>query len=149
MRSHISAISFDQSDVDHAEGVLEQLDHLRHLGGTDRHHGAERLRIEQLAHFGAGGGGAAYYLGDVGRLVLGIAGIDAFGRKAQEEILPRAQAGFSNMGSSNSSVVPGYVVDSRMMSMPAWMCLAISSQAERCSSCPGLWFCAGAWARRC
>ena len=64
-------------------------------------------------------------------LVFGIARIDALGREAQEEIAAHFQARtWRACGSTTSSVVPGYVVDSRITSIPAWKCRAISWQED-------------------
>ncbi len=37
MRSHINSEFVYQTDVDHAEGILQQLDHLGYARGTHRH----------------------------------------------------------------------------------------------------------------
>ena len=83
----------DQADIDHAEGVFEQLHHLGHAGGADRHHLFKSLRIEQRAQLGACGRNAAHHFRDVRGLVLRVAGIDALRRKTQEEVLAHLPAG--------------------------------------------------------
>ena len=83
-----------QADVDHAERVFEQLHHLRHARGAHRDHGFERLLVEQRADFGAGRRDAAHHFGNILGLILGVAGIHALRRKAQEEILADLQPGF-------------------------------------------------------
>ena len=108
MRSHIMRHFVHQADVDHAEGVLEQLHHFGHLRGADRHHGLERLRVEQRAHLGARRRDAADHFGNIRGLKLRIARIDALRREAQEEILARlSDPARSSIGSTSSSVVPG------------------------------------------
>ena len=81
-----------QADIDHAEGVFEQLHHLGNLRGTDRHHMFERLRVEQTPQFRAGRRSAAHYFRDVLRLEIRVARIDALRRKAQEKIFADLQA---------------------------------------------------------
>ena len=80
-----------QADVDHAERVLEQLHHFRHARRADRHHGFERLAIEQRADFGARRRDAADHFRNVLGLKLRIARIDALRREAQEEVLAHLQ----------------------------------------------------------
>ena len=53
-------------------------------------------------------------------VVLRIAGIDSFRREAEEEVLSHFQTAPSSMGNTSSSVVPGYVVDSSITSIPGW-----------------------------
>jgi len=80
-------------DIDHPEGVLEHftISATRvELTGTTV---SERLRVEQRSQAGTGRGDAADHLGNVHRLILGVAGSTAR-RKAQEELVPARQAGF-------------------------------------------------------
>src|SRR5262249_49373029 len=80
-----------QADIDHAKGVLEQFHHLGHTGRADGHYFLQRLRVEQPAHLRACGSDAADYFGDIERLVIGIAWVDALRREAEKEILAYAQ----------------------------------------------------------
>ena len=101
---HLPDIDFDavthqrnlvhQSDVDHAERVFQQFDHLGHLRGTHRHHVLERLLVEDSPDLRAGRGAAADYFGDVRGLKLRIAGIHPLRREAQKEIGSHLQPGF-------------------------------------------------------
>ena len=54
-----------EADVDHAECILEQLDHLGHLRRADRNHFLQRLRVEHAAHFRTSGCGAANHFRNV------------------------------------------------------------------------------------
>jgi len=81
-----------EADIDHSEGVFEKLHHLGDGGAADGDNVVEGLRIEQGTHFGAGGGDATYDFGDVAGLVMRIAGVDALGREAQEEIFTGLEA---------------------------------------------------------
>src|SRR5262252_1999165 len=80
-----------QADVDHAECVLQELNHLGYLCRTHWYNGLEALRIEQPAHFGACRRDAADYLWDIRGLVLGISWIHAFRGEAKEKVAPHLQ----------------------------------------------------------
>src|SRR5438270_2513521 len=87
-----------QSDIDHAEGVLEQLHHLRQASGTHRNNSFQRLVIEQGADLSTGGRDSSDNLGDVRGLKFRVAWIDALGREAQEEIFPDGTPGSLQLG---------------------------------------------------
>jgi len=89
----------DQPDVHRAEGVLQQLDHLRRAGGGDRHNPVDGLGVERGHDRGAGRGHAADYLGRVARLVHLVAGVDPLRRKGDEHVLTDLEAGrFRELG---------------------------------------------------
>ena len=94
---HVQAVAHerdlvDEADVHAAEGVLEQLHHLRGLGGGDGDDVVDGACVEGARHPGAGRGHAADDLGGVARVVLRVAGIDALGREGEEERLPHRHA---------------------------------------------------------
>ena len=132
-----------QADVDHAERVFEQLHHFGHAGGTDRNHVFERLRIEQRAQPRAGGRDSADHLGDVDGLKFRIAGVDALGRKTQEELLAGFEAGPLEHGQhqfiGGSGISGGFQDHELARPRSTWRS---PGRPTRCSSCPDLWFCA-------
>jgi hypothetical protein len=68
-------------------------------------------------------------LGRVLRLVRRVARIDALRRERKEQIVPTRRPPDSRMGWMTSSVVPGYVVDSRVTSTPDFRCGATAPAA--------------------
>ena len=92
---------------------------------------SERLRIEQRAHFGAGRRDAADHFGNV--VASGISDCPdrrARARSTGRNLRPPSGPTFSSIGRTSSSVVPGYVVDSRITSLPGLKYFAISSHAD-------------------
>ena len=77
----------DQANVNHPEGVFEQLGHFGHFGRGYRHHSFQGLRIPQSPHFAASWRNTADDLGHIFRGPVFAAGVDAFRREGQEEIL--------------------------------------------------------------
>ena len=98
----------DQADVDHAERVLEQLDHLGHLGRADRHHSFERLRGKTALRLQCRRASIRRQPSE-----YSPSGIwDCPGRPARAKSRGRSRARLSNppvssIGSTSSSVVPG------------------------------------------
>ena len=90
----------------------------------------ERLRIKQAPDFSTPLRGAANDFGDI----FGFGRSDCPGRlvraKEKKKSSPALRPLFSSIGRTSSSVVPGYVVDSRMISIPGWKYFTISSQAD-------------------
>ena len=82
----------DERDVDRAEDVLQQLGHLRHLGGGDADDVVGDHAVQRLRAIAARGGEAADDLRGVAQRVVRPAGVDALGREGEVEIAPRGQA---------------------------------------------------------
>ena len=82
----------DEADVDGAERVLEQLDHLRDARRADRNDGLDRRTVEGARELDAGRRQAADDLRHVVRLKRRIARVDALGREREKEIAPGLQA---------------------------------------------------------
>ncbi len=61
---------------------------------------------------------------------VGLPGSTRSGEKARKKSTPALSPVASSSGCTTSSVVPGYVVDSRITSIPGWRCSAIDSTAE-------------------
>ena len=78
-------------DVDGAEGVLVDLDHLGGLGGGDRDNRIERGGVECAPHRKALGRCAADDFGGVPGRPVGAPGIHALRREAEEEIPAQLQ----------------------------------------------------------
>jgi hypothetical protein len=82
-----------QSDVDHPEGVLEQLLHLGRLRARDGHDAIEHrlvgLRREPRAEVGL----AAHHLRDLAQAEVAIGGVDPLRREGEAEVAAHAQAG--------------------------------------------------------
>ena len=125
-----------QRDVDVPEGVLEKL---RQLGLAGARHGHRRVddRVEEAPHCVQGRRiDAGDDLRRVDQVPDGVPRIDAFGAVAEVEIDPGTSPDpASSNGATNSSVVPGYVVDSRITMQPGrtWAATtrAASSTCER------------------
>ena len=84
-----------ERDVDRAEGVLVQLRRLGHHRARDRHDGLHDRLVEQLRAAQALVGDAADELRRRVHVPLLVAGVDALGRVAEEEVLrprPRRRA---------------------------------------------------------
>ena len=81
-----------QRDVDVAEGVLEELDQLRLGGGPDRHDLVDEAAVEGLDRAERVGVDARHDLGRVAEAPRGVAGVDALGRVAEEEVVAGAKA---------------------------------------------------------
>jgi hypothetical protein len=82
----------DEADVDRAEGVLQQLDHLGGVGARHGDHVVDDLRVEGLAHGEAPRRGAAEDLGRVAGAVVLVARIDPLGAEADEDVLAQGEA---------------------------------------------------------
>ena len=138
-----------QADIDHAERILEQLDHLGHLRRADRNHFLQRLRVEYVAHFRTSGRRAANHFRNVRGVVLCIARIDSFRREAQKEILAHLQAALLEHGQHNfvggTGIGRRFQNDQHSGMEDTWRSRRTRT---RCSSCPGLWSCAAESARR-
>ncbi len=76
----------DQSNVHAAEDVFQQLGHFGRASGTDGNHLGHNLRVNRERRAAAGRIGTADYFGNLGKSILFVAGIFAFGREGQEEI---------------------------------------------------------------
>ena len=131
MRSHIIAISFARPMLIIRKVFSSSLTISATCVELHRHHALQRLRIKSSPHLRAAGVNSAHHFRNIGGLELRIARIDALRGKAQEKIRADPQTGLrSSIGSTNSSVVPGYVVDSRITSVPVRKYLAISWQDD-------------------
>src|SRR5678815_1723408 len=84
----------DQTDVDRAERVLEQLDHLGDLRRADGHNRADDRAVQLLGELGADLVHTANDFRDRPRRVGGIPRINAFGRERQVKVLPRFETTF-------------------------------------------------------
>ncbi|MCG3163257.1 MAG: hypothetical protein JMDDDDMK_04642 [Acidobacteria bacterium] len=82
-----------QTDVDGAERVFKQLARFGHARGTDRMHLFNNCAVNRRRYFGAGFSHAADNFGDVFRVELFIARINAFRRERQEIIVIELQPG--------------------------------------------------------
>ena len=83
----------DEADVDGAERVLEQLDHLGDARRADRHDGLDRRAVERAGELDAVRRQAADDLRHVVGLERRVARIDALGREREEEVLAGLEAG--------------------------------------------------------
>src|SRR5436853_2018300 len=63
-------------------------------------------------------------------LYFGLPGSTRSGEKQRKKSCPTFKPAFSSIGSTTTSVVPGYVVDSKITSVPALKYLAISLHAD-------------------
>jgi hypothetical protein len=82
----------DQADVHRAMDVLQQLGHLGHARGADRHDPVHGQGVKGLADGPAGRRHAADQLGDVARVELRVARILPLGREDQEQVLADREA---------------------------------------------------------
>ncbi len=80
-----------EADVHGAERVLEELDHLGHARGADRHDGVHHLAVERHRHPRAHLVMPAHDLRDVLRLELRVARVHTLGRERQVEVLSGLQ----------------------------------------------------------
>src|ERR1700679_1657202 len=83
----------DQSDVDVAIGVLQQLGHFRFTGGFGLDHLIADLAVELNGDLGALSGITANHLRRVAQTVGTVSGVDTLGREGQVEIDARRQPG--------------------------------------------------------
>ncbi len=77
----------DQSDIDGAMNVFQQLGQFRSACGTDRHYRIDRRTVERDTGFQAGRRDAAAHLGNGAGFKCGIAGILALRREHEKYIL--------------------------------------------------------------
>jgi hypothetical protein len=89
----------NQSNVDAAEGVFQQLGHLCALGGGHRHNLINYLCIERARYFGALLGEAAYDLRRIVNAIIFISRVNALRGEGQVEIFTRSQASSLKSGS--------------------------------------------------
>src|SRR5207247_10424269 len=82
-----------QADVDSSECILKQLGHLCNPCRRDRHDLLNRSSIKGVRQFCTGWRNAANDFGRVARVEVGVARIDAFRRKGQEEVNSYFHAG--------------------------------------------------------
>src|SRR5580700_8731238 len=87
-----------QADVDHAEGVLQQLHHLGYASVANGHNLLERLREEDTAHLGASRRNTSDDLRSIQSLVNRIAGVDTLGREAEKEVFAYLESVFFERG---------------------------------------------------
>ena len=83
----------DQADINHAEGVFEQLRHLGNFGGGDGDNGLQRAAVPGSRNFRTGIGNTADHLGGVNGRPVFPTRIHSFGRKCQEEVFTNDQIG--------------------------------------------------------
>ena len=110
----------DQRDVDVPERVLEQLHELGLAGGADRHDLVDERAVERLDDRQRRGVEARHDLGRVHERPLACCRDRCARASSRGRSRRRRRAGplSSRIGRSNSSVVPGYVVDSSTTSAP-------------------------------
>jgi len=75
-----------------ARNVFSSSFHLGHSGGADLHDGIDGRFVQGRGDFGARSTKPANHLRNVARVVLLVAGIDALGRKCEEELLVGLQS---------------------------------------------------------
>jgi hypothetical protein len=80
-----------QTDVDGAERVLEQLDHLGHARRADGHDGLDRRAVQRRRELQAVGREAADDFRHVVRVERRVAGVDALGREGEIEVATRLE----------------------------------------------------------
>ena len=80
------------ADVDGAERVLKQLDHLRHARRRDRDDRLHDVPVERGGRLGRPGVDPAHHPRDVARRPLAVAGVDPFRRERKAKVLSGAQA---------------------------------------------------------
>ena len=82
-----------EGDVDRAEGILVEFDHLGDFGRGDGDDGLNRLLVEITGKLGRFGIEATDDLGCVGDAVLRIAGVDPLGREGEEKVFSDLEPG--------------------------------------------------------
>ena len=81
-----------ESDVHGPEGVLQDLDHLRRLGGRNRHHGVDETVVDGQPRLRTRRCHPSEDLRRILRLPFLVTGIHPLGRETQEEVLTYLQS---------------------------------------------------------
>ena len=82
-----------QRDIDGPERIFQDLDHLRGLGGRDRHHRVDEALVERQPGLGAHRRNSPDDLRGILRFPDLVSGVHTLGRKAQEKILAHRKPG--------------------------------------------------------